>query len=458
MLRACLVMPVLAVLSGVFSFQAFSQEQIVPQEQAAAVEEVVPHWPNMYLEYPIVDLPFNSDHGGRFPSMSQSLALTKDVAYLTHFGLESFLRPRAGGAKGFFSRLGVFSFDVMMMSIPLGQAWLHEEWHRAVMSHRGIDSHNGVYDADASASVIPVDQVTDEDLTMLKNEYPAEHVRMSTAGMEAEHALALSMQQDHFFRDATTYDSGTIWFAKFGPAGYLDSCAGSENVSSTKEMNDKEVTIEERDFTGLDCNAWAYDVFRPEEDYAERGEHPSGVGIDRYRTTDHLKPNEKRYLELQAQLSLLNFVDLNLYLPRNKALTYGDWQWSAGLAHDITSFGHVVDVNTFWRSGAEKFQVSLHNYFTYKRFHPGLEVRQFAMPWRGYEVDWRVMAWMQPKEQIATTGESQIGGLVGGRVLMPSWLNSKGYVELEGKSEGWVQGVVALEPAIAGRLGVEWML
>jgi hypothetical protein len=447
----------IVLLLGMGSVAGFAQEQDENDEQQAPIEDI-PRWPNMYLEYPLVDLPFNSDHGGRFPSMSQSLALTKDVAYLTHFGLESFLRPRAGGARGFFSRVGVFAFDSMMMTVPLGNAWLHEEWHRAVMSHRGIDSHNGVYDAKSSDSVIPVDQVTDEDLAMLKNEYPAEHVRLSSAGMESEHALALSMQQDHFFRDATTYDSGSIWLAKIGPAGYLDACAGSENISSTEEMNQIEVTIKERDFTGLDCNAWAYDVFRPEEDYSARGVHPTGVGIDRYRTTEHLKPNEMRYLELQARLSLLNFVDLNLFVSPNQLMSYGDWKWSAGLAHDLTSFGHVVDVNTFLRRGTEKYQISLHNYFTYKRYLPGIEVRQFSLMWRGYEVDWRLMAWMQPKEQIATTGQSQFGGLVGGRVLMPSWLNSKSYVELEGKSEGWVQGVVALEPAVAGRVGVEWML
>src|SRR6185436_9321120 len=67
--------------------------------------------------------------------------------------------------------------------------------------------------------------------------------------------------------------------------------------------------IRVRDFTGHDILAWAYDLHRPNEPYAARGIHPSGVGIDRYRKPSDLRPEEMQYLRRQGKLQVLNFFD-----------------------------------------------------------------------------------------------------------------------------------------------------
>ena len=73
-------------------------------------------------------------------------------------------------AKLFGMALTVFAANVLIssMPIPLYDVWMHEEWHRAVMTQRNISSHNGVYNFDFGSSSIPVDRVTDDDLIRLK--------------------------------------------------------------------------------------------------------------------------------------------------------------------------------------------------------------------------------------------------------------------------------------------------
>src|SRR6185503_15319227 len=86
---------------------------------------------------------------------------------------------------------------------------------------------------------------------------------------------------------------------------------GSE--PTTEEQNRKEGTnVPTRDFTGLDPDGWVYDLFRPDEPYAARGIHPSGVGIDRYRSESDFTPRERRYLRRQARLSWLNLLNPQL--------------------------------------------------------------------------------------------------------------------------------------------------
>ena len=99
----------------------------------------------------------------------------------------------------------------------------------------------------------------------------------------------------------------------FGNSDYLHQCSGTGADATTKEENDKEgADVPRRDFTGLDCDGWTYDMFRPDEPYAARGTHPSGIGIDRYRGYSQLSPAEQRFTRKQFWMSLLNAADPNM--------------------------------------------------------------------------------------------------------------------------------------------------
>ena len=61
-------------------------------------------------------------------------------------------------------------FDVattLLLPLPFTDAWVHEEWHRAVLGRRGIDSFDDVYRFRVT-DAIAVSHVRDEDLIRLK--------------------------------------------------------------------------------------------------------------------------------------------------------------------------------------------------------------------------------------------------------------------------------------------------
>ena len=139
-----------------------------------------------------LDLPFNLSHGGRFPSMDQSLALTAGFYTLSHSAISHLWTQIYWGrydtliAKT-LTIISVTLFDLSTVALLLADAWLHEEWHRAVMNHWGISSFNDVYYLDLFAEMIAVSHVDDRDLVRLKQKYPAEQ------------QLVLKLERDNFF-------------------------------------------------------------------------------------------------------------------------------------------------------------------------------------------------------------------------------------------------------------------
>src|SRR6266480_212450 len=135
------------------------------------------------LDVPIIDLPYNAAHGSRGPSMQQSLGLTAAFYDLSHLGIDKMF-----GDHRILSKTTIAFFDVATMTLPfpLTDIWLHEEWHRAVMGNRGIDSFNDVYRFKIGGDAIAVSHVRDEDLIRLKRDHPSEIVRLDEAGIEGE--------------------------------------------------------------------------------------------------------------------------------------------------------------------------------------------------------------------------------------------------------------------------------
>ena len=61
------------------------------------------------------------------------------------------------------------------------------------------------------------------------------------------------------------------WISTVNSIFYVNSCADSSANQLTDEiMLEEGSNTEVRDFTGLDLAAWTYDLFNPDEPYAER--------------------------------------------------------------------------------------------------------------------------------------------------------------------------------------------
>jgi len=414
---------------------------------------------HLLLRLPLVDAPFNVRG---FPSMAQSLAVTEDLSLAIHQGIDTALRPLGWPWHRMASLSAIFGFDLVFTYLPGGPSWLHEEWHRATLTRRGLSSYDDVYRFKLFTETISVSHLEDGELARFKRDHPAEHVRMSAAGFESEWALLHALRDDGFYEGtALEPQLPSMWLVAVNNLFYLNMCTGSEADTLTDQLNAAEPTIPVRDFTGLDCTAWAYDLHRPDEPYAARGAHPSGVGYDRYIKRSDLSPAEQRYLATQARLSLVNLVSPALAgferLPGPR-LGGARAYWNASLSHYLTSYGDRLGLDVL-------LDVAGHGLFVGYRHHqngvtssPGLELALVREPvLRGrwpVALSGRLELWLQPRGQLFFERHRQPGGALtlGADVDLGEHLGL--YAEGLAKSAGWMPGVVDLERAVELRSGV----
>lgn len=409
------------------------------------------------LDLPLLDVPYNTSHGGRAPSMAQSLEITTGFYELSHSAIQ-----RAWGRRRVAAGLTIAFFDLFFGTVPFAEAWVHEEFHRAVMGNRGVGSYNDVYRLDFGAEVIAVSHVRDEDLVRLKADHPADQVRLGAAGMEGEILLVRRLEQNRFFHDSRAYNLPQYWLTKLGTYFYLASGHTSEADELTDEGNVEDgADVERRDFTGHDFTAWTYDLHRPDEPYSARGVHPSGIGIDRYIAARDLTPQERSYLKRQSRLHLVNFLDPNLvgiHAFTVPSPTNGrPLRMNVSAAHMLTSFGHTIDLNVFLRQDLVNLFAVLHWYENDERGFPGLEAHLIDYPvtlgGREVAVSPRVALWLQPEDQRFQSAGGQAGGLVSVRARFPTTRRFGVFAEVEGKTAGWVAGNVRLDAGVGFRVG-----
>jgi hypothetical protein len=398
--------------------------------------------------------------------MQQSLALSKSYFGLAHWGIDQLTPGRTTG----WETAAIIGFDIMMFWIPLGDSWVHEEWHRAVMTNRHVGSYNDINNFPIFSDLIAVSHVKDEDLVRLKLEHPADFVRLPAAGNEGENQLMLEMQKDAFFRDTRTFNYGLLWLTRLNAIAYVIASGrpGADETTDKVTASDG-ANVEVRDFTGLDFTAWVYDLHRPDEPYEARGNHPSGVGLDRYIRYSDLSSAERSYLQLQGILQGLNFLDPGMFGVRRftfqrsagpGAAPLPPIEWMLSAFHVLTAFGFDAGLNLFLRDPRGGLHVRFHGYSSGDHpLLPGLEAQVIAAPLRlgsqTLQISPRLSLWLQP-DRLRFEGTGVRPGLLAGiRVAWPfaraAWL----FAEADAKTEGWVPGNVHLDAAATVRAGVE---
>ncbi|MDQ6926081.1 MAG: hypothetical protein M3154_07580 [Candidatus Eremiobacteraeota bacterium] len=407
------------------------------------------------IDLPLLDVPYNTGYGGRAPSMEQSLDVSAGVYDAAHLGI-----ARAFGRRRVLGKIAIAAFDVFGAPAPLADAWLHEEWHRAVLGARGVDSYDDVYRFDFTATSISVSHVSDDALAAMKRAHPAEFVRLKAAGIEGDYALVTRLEQAQFYRGDPAWHAALYWATTLNSVLYVADMGSID--ADTRTMNAAEPTVAVRDISGHDFTAWVRDLFRPGEAWEARGVHPSGVGVNRYVLTTDLTPEERAYLHHEGRLAFLNFVNPNLLGMRDVTLRNpiggGALRANLALQHLLTSFGHTVDGQLFVQQGRTNAFVVLHAYANHERTLPGADAEILDYPvtlgGRAVTVSPRVALWAQPHAQQFRTHDAQAGALAALRVRMPvaRWFGA--LAEVEGKTAGWVAGVVQLDRAVNARFGI----
>jgi len=417
----------------------------------------------IYLEAPLTDVALRDHDASPLPTMQQSLWLSTNLYEGVHFALGKVVDPldRTAWWKGLLGRLLVGGADLLLFQLPFGAGWQHEEWHRAVLKNRGVESYNGVYDFELFRSTIAVSHVADQGLIDLKARHPAEFVRMGTAGIEANYELATNLEKVNVFYNPRTYPSIAVAILNLTNIFYMVTCADPDSDARIARTDASETTIPERDFTGFDCVGWTYDLHRPNEPYAARGVHPSGVGIRRYRRFADLTPNERDYLETQRSLSVLNLIDPAMFGFPAFHLFGGRVRTTGHVRHMPTSFGNTINLDVLLHTSQLNVFASLQSYFNRDHYFPGvaLEVQRFKLPFlnladRPTWLTARAGLWFQPRDQSFSTATIQPGGLLAMRLGYEVTNAFSPYIEVEGKTAGWVAGNVALGESLAFRTGL----
>jgi hypothetical protein len=460
-LRAGAAAP-LAVLLMVLASSVVRAQPTPPA--SAPVPRQAPR-PAFLVEAPLLDVAANLRSDRAVPSMAQSLAISKTFYEVTLWGIgagvDRLVSPRHSILNAVAKGVARFPFVFFSFKLPAGTGWAHEEYHRAVMGRRGVDSYNEIYRLRLLSNIFYVSELSDEDLIAMKAEHPRDTVRMQSAGYEALHEVVLGYQKDAFFRgiegQAMFYLLNTI-----NNVAYVGGNAEANIDDTITELNASDgADIAKRDFTGPDFTGWVYDLFRPEEPYTGRGVHPSGVGINRYVKYASLTGAERSYISKQARRAWLSFLDPTMLgIDRIRLRWLGDGTSEAlfNVKHHLTSFGSAINLNLFAKTPAANALVAVTMYENFDGSFPGIDAQVIDYPMkvagRRLYVTPRLMMWMQPRDQQFMTQEGEAGGLASAIVAVPLSSNLRLVGEFEGKTKGWVASHAALESEVTGRLGL----
>jgi hypothetical protein len=407
--------------------------------------------------------------GYESPSMQQSLAITKNLHgtnyYFTNKLWNGWITP-TDRKSHLLNRVvanaqaGLVDYALAYKLMVFGPAWMHEEFHRAVLTLRGISTFDETYyrfgGGIPSASV---SHVFDADMMRFKQEAPNDLVRSFAAGIEAQYALVRNMQQDNFFQ-RTDYPNVAMNILITNQAvNYVRQFQAPDYDQSIDTMNFYGEEIPERDFVGWDFTAWVYDLHRPDEPCEARGPHPFGEGINRAIKRSQLTDEEDDYLMRMGDLQYLNFLSPDMIGIHGFRIA-ANTRFNFSVHHILTSFGYDLGGDLLLDHKGKQWMLGVHTYHNRDRSFAGVElVRRNMRTGRGegaVMLDLRGMLWMQPENGGFFDQEGTPGGLLTVRAGLPLGRSCKVYAEAEGKTEGWVMANPFLDQNLSMRFGLSW--
>ena len=422
----------------------------------------------LYLDFPAMDLNYQSyatRTTGSFltsyanPSMKQSMAISNNLYSSVHYGFKKIFKTKYKFISTILTTASIGAFDFISTYTPLGHAWLHEEYHRAVMTRRGIDSFNDVNSFPFGETVIAVRKIKDAQLADLFENHNADYRRTMTAGLEGSFAQIRSLQSNNFYYGLKIPNTFLYWFSTYVGLTYINGSTTERFNDLVDDLNESDgADIDQRDFAGPDFSAWAYALVNPDVAYDERGVHPSGVGIDRYIRPSELSEEATLYLKTQAGMPMLNFISPHMFgfsRIKIKSSPTGNHYGNFAVRHVLTPFGNDIALDVYYQTPNTNYFFSVHNYNNKEKIFAGLEagVIDKSLLMDKVLVSARSMVWLQPKKQSFTSTQGALGGLLaikasyGMGIFYP-------YIELEGKTRGWVMSNVFLNENLSVLLGM----
>lgn len=430
--------------------------------------EGAPDYP-LQIDLPFADIPFQQDAaraGELFDSfsMQQALAVTQNLHRVNyHFNnrlWHKVIRPDSRGKK-ILNRIasnatsGIIDYVFTYYGVVLSPQWLHEEFHRAGLTIRGISSYDETYNRfNGGFANGSVSRVKDEDLVRLKKEAPQELVRSFAAGIESEFLLLRGLQRDNFYLGSRHANVALNILLTKHALDYVGQFKRSDYNASIDSMNTYGVSVADRDFVGWDFTPWVYDLHRPAEPYEARGIHPGGTGIDRAIKTTSLTQEEYDYLEKMRRMQYLNFLS-PFMIGINRIRAGRNTAFNFAVRHYLNSFGYDLSTDFFLEKGSTQYLVGLHAYRNKKQWLPGIEIERSPYSLTaGRERTWLLqpsaMLWLQPSDFY--DAKARPGGMLKLHVAYNLDKTWRLFATGEAKTEGWVAG----NPYLGSRTGLRF--
>lgn len=423
---------------------------------------------DLILDFPLVDLGYQSlaveTTGGVLssylnPSMRQSLSLSNDLYSTAHWGVKKLFRKQGEFKRILFSNSLAMAFDFLSLRSPLSATWLHEEYHRAVLTRRGINSFNDINTFPYGSTTVAVRKIMDDELIAMSDQYNADFRRLMIAGNEASAHQIRTLQANNFYYSQDLPHIPLYWMSTMTNIFYVANSTSTSFDALIDEANMKEGTdISKRDFTGPDFTAWVDALFSPTKPYEERGAHPSGVGIDRYIKPSSLSEEAIGYLQRQGNLQWLNILSPHLFgFSKIKIFSNsrGDHYGNFAVRHLLTPFGNDVNIDLLYQTPKNNWFLSFHIYNNLNSTFGGIEIGLFDHTMMNSRLLTSVtgMVWTQPKDQSFFETDGDLGGHISMKnTYLAGKLNP--YLQIDAKSAGWVMGNVFLDRNVSLIIGL----
>ena len=402
----------------------------------------------VYLDLPLLEMPFQNDVVKTYenvssllsnPGMKQSMHWSNSFYTLSHYYIDKAYRNKT------YAHLSIMLFDILSMYVPLGISWMHEEYHRSVLTIFCAKSFNDVYRFPFFADIIAVSHVKDTDLIQISDFHKADFRRLNTAGMESQILQVRQLQKENFFRSQRVNHTFLYMFSLMNTFSYIYSCSNTKfDVVVDDAIKHEGTDINKRDMTGLDFTAWAYALYNPHIPYEDRGLHPSGVGLNRYIKPSQLSTAARRYLKTQSYLNLLNLLSPMIVGLYDVKLT-DDFVGNASLRHFLTPFGNNIALDAFLKSNRRAYVLTLNTYSNRSYLFFGLEGNMYNVQLMdNFTTSIGVGGWLQPKNLDFYDREARPGGFVSTEIAY-TYKRWQAYIELSYKTFGWQPGNVYLD-------------
>ncbi|MEA3452149.1 MAG: hypothetical protein U9Q83_09650, partial [Bacteroidota bacterium] len=287
-------------------------------------------------------------------------------------------------------------------------------------------------------------------------------IRLHAAGIEGENLLIRELQKRSFFynQQLPYFSFELLWTTN--SFYYVWICHTQEAETITNDVNEQDAdNLRIRDFTGLDFTAWVYDLFKPNQNYEQRGTHPSGIGIDRYIKPSDLTTDELSYLKKQAYLQLINFASPMLLNINHIPVSIKGLKLNMNFAfrHYLTSFGNDISFDLLVKYNKLNLYNVFHFYSNGVKTFPGFETNiidyDINLGEGKLKTSARTIIWMQPENLFFQDAHGTLGGLFemtfkyGKKNFFP-------YLQMGGKTQGWVAGNEFQNSNAFLRFGLSW--